>query len=98
MHGRLEDESAGALGAGQRGGYVEAALREQVVEVVAGDTPRDVGVPPPDLVRVAVAQLGQPPVDLRVAGGALADVEAAPVVQQDVELVDVVRHPWAGPV
>ena len=51
---RFEDERAGALGADQGLGQVEAALRQQLVEVEAGDPPGDVGVARPDRLGVAV--------------------------------------------
>ena len=42
--GRFQDGDAGALGAGQRGGDVEAVLGQQAVEVVAGDAARQLRV------------------------------------------------------
>ena len=44
LHLRLEDRDAGPLRADQRARDVEPVLGEQVVEVVAGDAPRDVRV------------------------------------------------------
>src|SRR5205814_4071946 len=89
---------AGALGSGQRAGDVEALLRQQVVEVVARHAAGDVRVALAHLVAEPVAQLGQLRVDLIVAGGALAQGQPPPVVEQYVELVDVVRGARTGPV
>ena len=63
---------AGALGADERARDVEAVLGQQLVEVVAGDAPRDVREALADQVGVAVAQVAQPRVDLAPAP-ALAD-------------------------
>ena len=64
VHRRLEVGDAGALGAGEGAGDVEAVVREQVVEVVARDAPRDLRVALADQLGVAVAQLDQAAVDL----------------------------------
>jgi hypothetical protein len=67
VHRRLEHRDARALGADERRGDVEVVLRQQVVEVVAGHAPWDVRIALADQRRVAVAQLRELPVDLRIA-------------------------------
>jgi hypothetical protein len=80
---------------------VEAALGQQLVEVVAGYAPRNPRKPGPDLVGVPVADLPEIRVDLAAASALSRDgIELAiacgahrqlgAVVQQDPELLDVV--------
>ena len=66
-HGGLEHDDAGALGADERAGDVEAVLGQQLVEVVARHAPRDLGEAAADRVGVAVAQVAQARVDLAAA-------------------------------
>ena len=42
--GSFEHGDAGPFRSDQRAGYVEAVLRKQVVQVIAGDAARDVGI------------------------------------------------------
>ena len=99
VHGRLEHGHAGALGAGERPGDVEAVLGQQVVEVVAGDAARDLRVPLADQVAVAVGERTQPRGELvghaRAVG---ADAEALAAVGQHLELGHVVGRPRPGAV
>ena len=106
---RFEHQRAGALGSGQRSGDVESPLRQEIVEVVAGDAAREVGVARADLVGVVVAQVAQARIDLAapaaVGGDPLQllvarfpDLQPGAVVEEEVELVDVVGHPRPGPV
>ncbi len=92
---------AGAFGADQRAGDVEAVLGQQLVEVVAGDAARNARKFFADEVGVAVAQAGQAGIDLAdAAAGANGGVElggagaahrhARAVVENDVERFDVV--------
>ena len=67
----LEHGDAGSLRAREGPRDVEAALGQQVVEVIAGDAARQVlGIAPADLVGIAVAQGLELGVDLalRAAG------------------------------
>ena len=70
-HRRLQHGRQGALRADQGAGDVEALLGQQLVEVVAGDAARDVGVALADQLGVAVAQVAHRRVDLAApaAGG-----------------------------
>ena len=104
---RLEHGDQRALAAHQRPGQVEALLREQIVEVVAGNPAGDLRIAGADLAEVAVPDLPQPPVQLGpaaargqdllvllVAGG--ADPAAQPVVGQDLQPAHGVRHLAVG--
>ena len=98
---RLEDRDARALRPDQRARHVEAVLRQQEVEVVAGHPARDLREPRAHEVAVPVAYPREPGVDL-ADPAAFADARlqrvrrrrahahAHAVVGQDVELVDVV--------
>ncbi len=79
-----DDRGAGALGADQRAGYVEAVLVEQLVEVVAGDAAGNARESFADERGVMVAQLGEVRVDL---------AHAAAGADQGVEL----GWRWCGP-
>ena len=97
----FEDADARALRADQRPGDVEAALGQQLVQVVARHPARDVGIRRADAVRVTVAQVAQAGVDLAAPAALgddplellvarLADPHAQAVVGHDVELDHVV--------
>jgi hypothetical protein len=103
-HGRLEDDRAGALAAHERPPDVKAVLGEELVEVVSGDAPRDVGVACANQVAVAVAEALELAVDLALPAALAndsvellvarrADAHAMAVVGEDLELLDVVRGP-----
>ncbi|PSK58278.1 hypothetical protein B0E38_01503 [Streptomyces sp. 111WW2] len=90
------------LAAHQQPCHVEAELRQQGVQVVAGDPARDVREPAADLVPVGVAQCPQPPVDGRPQVALPLDLgvllvvrlpapEAGAVVQQHLQAGDVVH-------
>ncbi len=98
VHRRLEVGDARALGAGEGPGDVEAVLGQEVVEVVAGDAPRDLRIALADQVGVAVAQLEQAAVDPLVSGSALARPQTSAVVEQHLQLVDVVGRARPGAV
>ena len=98
---RLEHGHAGALAAHQRPADVKAPLGQQLVEVVARDPSRDVGIAAAHEVGVAVAQIAQRRVDLSppparghdglellLARG--PDPQAKAVVGEHLELVHVV--------
>ena len=98
----VQDNRARALAADQRAGDVKAVLRQQLIEVVPGDPPRNVRKPFPDQSRVSIANIAQPRVDGAPASAAVgdgflfglarfSDGELCPVVQQDSQLVDVVN-------
>src|SRR5579862_2158035 len=55
----LEHEAACRLGADQSRGYVEAALRQQPIEVVAGDTAGNLREARPDPVVPTIGELAQ---------------------------------------
>ena len=107
--GRLEDRDAGALGARERGGDVEAVLGQEAVEVVAGDAARQLRVALADEVAVPVAEVAQLGVDLALGAagrdqagqlglGRRPHLEAVAVVREDVELVDLVGRERPRPV
>src|ERR1039458_8690729 len=96
----FEDGDAGPLGSDQRPGNVEAVLRQELVQVVAGDAARNIGEARPDQVRVGVAETAQACVDLAAAasgsddGGQLllggpANAHAGSIVEENVERLDV---------
>ena len=98
-----DDVGAGSLGAHQRAGHVEVVLRQQFVEVVSGDTPRNARELLPHQLGILVADSGQPRVDGAHAstcldfGGQLlrrggAHRQPGAVVEQNVEGFDVVHH------
>jgi hypothetical protein len=100
---RLQRERAGALGPDQRAGHIEAVLREELVEVVAGDPAGDLGEARADLVGVAVAERSEPGVDLGAAptagddGGQLlvarrAHPHAEAIIGQDLQLLHIVHR------
>ncbi len=97
----FQGDDAGAFGADQRAGDVEAVFWQQLVEVVAGDAALDFGETRPDQVGILVAQVAQPPVDFTAAAtaaddahqivfGRRADGQAQAVVGQDVQRFDIV--------
>ena len=102
LEGGVEDGDAGALGADQRAGDVEAVLGQERIEVgVAGDAPRDPGETRADEVAVTPAEFVERAVDLAAAaaGGddlvqvvvaGRADGHALAVIGEDVEFQDVV--------
>ena len=110
-HGRgqhqrgLQDRHAGALGADQRAGDVEALLGQQLIQVVPGypaRQPVDRGIALADRAGVAVPQVPQPGVDLAFAAArghdladpvflAVADPETLAVVGDHFQRVGVVR-------
>jgi len=98
--GRLEDGHAGRFAAHQRTRHVEAVLRQQLLQAVAGDAARDPREALADQLGVAVPQRREVPVDLAAAaaGGDDAaqlvvagrpDPHAHPVVGEDLQLRDV---------
>ena len=97
-----EHVDAGAFRADQRAGHVEAALRQQFVQVVAGDAPRNAREPLADQHRVVVADALEAGVDLPLAAARADDgfelvVAGAPhgharaVVEHNVERFHVVH-------
>ena len=97
---RAQDRNAGALGADEGAGDVEAVFGEQVVEVVAADAARDVRVVLANEAGVGVAEVAELGVDLALAAAGLddgfefalggsADGHAGAVVEEDVEFFDV---------
>ena len=99
-YGRLEHRHAGALGADQRAGDVEAMLGEQRVQVVARNPAWDVRKAFADPVGVPVAEVAEAGVDgapaaplrhdaVQVGVRRRADGHARAVVRQDVERHDV---------
>ncbi len=109
LQGGAEDRHARALGPHQRLGHVEALLRQQRVEVVAAHPPRELWVPGPHGIPVAVAERPKAGVDLAAAPALRHDrVQlvirgpahrgAQAVVGEHVELFDVVRRPRPVPV
>ena len=111
QHGRgqhqrgLQDRHAGALGADQRAGDVEALLGQQLIQVVPGHPARqpvDRRIALADRAGVAVPQVAQPGVDLAFAAAgrhdrvelvflAVADPETLAVVGDHFQRVGVVR-------
>src|SRR4051812_5303692 len=101
-HLRPQDRSHRSLGADDGARDVEALLRQQLVQVVAGDASRDVHVARPYLIGIPVTQIPQLLVDLTLPAafldyligfflGVAADGHAGSVMQDDVKLVYVVR-------
>ncbi len=99
--GSFEDSDAGAFGAHQRAGDVEAVFRQEVVQVVSGNASRDIRKLAADLIAVTIGEFLEAGVDLGaaaafaddaveifVAGG--ADVQALSVVGEDFERLDIV--------
>ncbi len=97
----LQNRNARTLRADQRARYMEAVLGQKLVEIVAGDTPRNIREAFPYQGGIAIAQPLQAGVDLpsaatlrqdrgklRLAG--LADRHAGSVVQQNVQRFDIV--------
>jgi hypothetical protein len=66
-HLRPEDGAQRPLAADEGAGDVEALLGQEVVEVVARDPARDLGVALADQVGVAVTEVAEPRVDLAAA-------------------------------
>ena len=98
---RLQHHRAGSLGSHQRARHVEALLGQELRQVETRDAPWNVREPRADLLRVAVAQLAKPPVDLAAPAtrgddplqllfGRRADGEPRSVVEDDFQLLDVV--------
>ena len=99
VHGRLEHGHARPLGAGERPRDVEALLRQEVVEVVARDAPRDPRVAPAHEVAVAVGQLLQ--LRRQRVGHACAvgaDAQSLAAIGEHLELVHVVGAARPGSV
>lgn len=103
LEGGLQHHDAGALGAHQGARHLEAVLRKEFIEVVAGDAARDAGEARADEIGIAVAEVAQPAIDLapapagaddgiefRVAGR--ADGHARAVVGDDLHLLHVRRR------
>src|SRR4029453_10021574 len=97
----FEHNRAGPLGPDKRPGNVEASLREELVEVVAGDSPGNVRIALAYLRRVSISNPPQPVVDFAAASPRVddrvelavvrsADGQLGAVVKQDAELFDVV--------
>ena len=98
---RLQDGDAGPFGSHQRPGNVEAVFRQQLVQVVAGDAPRNIREARPHQVRVGVAEAAQARIDLAAAPsagddgaqlilGGSANPHAGSVVKQNIERLDIV--------
>ncbi len=102
-HGHLEHRHARPLAADERAGQVEASarVRQEGVEVVSGDPPRNAGIALLDQMTVFRAQSEQAPVDVghaaaapdrlgeaRVVGPPHAHLRA--VVEEDLHLFGVV--------
>ena len=99
--GGFEDGDAGSFRTDQRAGNVEAILREQEVQVVAGNAARDVGIAAADKIAVGFGDGLQLRVDIasssagaddlvKFLGSGGADLHAQAVVGEDVERFDVV--------
>ena len=99
--GRFEDGHAGALGTNERARNMEAAFREQMVEVVSGNAARDIGELAANVVAIAIGELLETGVDLGAAAtfaldageiflAGSADVQALAIVGKDFERLDVV--------
>src|SRR5260221_12489197 len=96
--GRAEDCRERALGTDQRAGQVKAVLRQQLVEVVAGDAPWNFRKARSNRIAVAVCNCAQCSVESCLApathrGGAAGTIERQPraVVKHDLELIDIVN-------
>ena len=92
----LEHRHQRPFAADQRPRHVKAVFGQEIVEVVARDPPRELGVACPDEVRESVAQVPHVAVNLapsatavddvaELLGGGRSDFEAQPVVGQDLE-------------
>jgi hypothetical protein len=64
VEGRLKDRGAGAFRANQRACDMETVLWEQLIQVIARDPTRNLGIARAYEVAIAVAQIAQPPVDI----------------------------------
>ncbi len=98
---RLQHGDAGALRPDQCAGYVKPVLRQQLVEVVSGNSPRDLRKTLADELAVGIPNPGQAGIDLPPASAAgddrlqfrfrgRADCEPGAVVQQNIERLDVI--------
>ena len=63
----LQDRGARALGTDQRAGRVEPVLRQKLVEIVARDAARNLGILRAHLLCVTIAQRDQAAIDLAFA-------------------------------
>ena len=97
---RLEHGHAGSLRAYERARHVEPVLGQELVQVVARDPARDVGITLADQVAVAVADRAKAGVDLAAPAAfgdqplelilaRLSDPHPKPVVGEDLEVDDV---------
>ena len=87
-HFRAEHQRARSLGSDQRAGDMEAVLRQELRQVVAGHAPWNLRKARADLIDVPIAQIRQLSVNFVVAA-ARAHAHARSVVEEDVELFDV---------
>ena len=69
----FEDGDAGAFGADESARYVETVFRKQVVQVVAGDAARDVGITLADELAVGVGEILEGGVDFAAASACADD-------------------------
>src|SRR5215467_14939364 len=60
----VQNDGTSAFAANQRARDMEAALRQEILEVVAGDTPRNLGKPRADARRMRRAQGPKPGINL----------------------------------
>src|ERR1035437_6578152 len=97
----FEDGDAGSFGADESTRDIEAILWKELIQVVAGDSPWDIGEPLPDEVGESVAQASQACVDLSAAssfgdnGGEFflcraANAHAGSVVEENIECFHIV--------
>jgi hypothetical protein len=97
----FQHRDASAFAADQCAGDVESLFGQELVEIVAGDTARDLRIAGADQIGVAMAQFVELAIDLAVppAGGndraqlilaRRSDAQPQPVIGQDVELAHIV--------
>src|SRR5262249_54426692 len=99
-------EHTGAFCPDQRSRHIEVILRQQLIQGVSRNPPRNSGVPLPNEIGIFVADPFQSAVDLPAAaafsdGGSKfkltgrADVQPQPVVSKDFKAFNVLERPAA---
>src|SRR5438094_5961280 len=97
----FEHGDARALRTDQRPRYVKSALRQEIIQVVAGDSARNVGITLTNEIAVRGGNCFQPGIDLaapsaqvneafQFVAGSGSDSHSAAIVGEDVEGLDVV--------
>src|SRR5947209_9254598 len=97
----LQDRDTGAFGANQRARNVESVFRQELVEVIAGDAPRNVREALAYEGRVCIAQMAKAGVDLTPSAsvgddsfkfllGRCTHAHPSTVIEQHVERFDIV--------